>query len=126
MNSTHKAISLYRSLLRAHAKCLPTQMKELGDSYVKSEFRLHKSVTKEDQLTRFYSEWNRYLDQIEQTARARALQASGITDSQNDGNRSKIYSFGADLDQKIELNDEQKVQLENLRREAREAANRQK
>jgi len=91
-------------------------MKELGDAYVKSEFKLHKNVEKEEQLSRFYSEWKTYLDQIEQTARARALQASGITE--NDGNRSKIYSFGADLDQSIELNDEQKVQLENLRREA--------
>jgi|AntRauTorckE5430_2_1112549.scaffolds.fasta_scaffold07968_1 hypothetical protein len=89
-------------------------MKSLGDSYVKSEFRLHQGVTKEDQLTRFFSEWNNYLQQIEQGARARASQAAGITD----GQKSKVYSFGADLDKDVELTDEQYAQLENLRTEA--------
>lgn len=89
-------------------------MKALGDSYVKSEFRLHTNVTKEDQLIGFFSEWNNYLEQIAQSARARASQAAGITD----GSKSKVYSFGANLDKDVELTDEQIAQLENLRREA--------
>jgi len=36
-------IQLYRRCLRAHRK-LPTQMRLLGDEYVKSEFRAHRDV----------------------------------------------------------------------------------
>jgi hypothetical protein len=37
-------IPLYRRLLRAHRKCLPREMRLLGDEYVKSEFRAHRNV----------------------------------------------------------------------------------
>ncbi len=40
------ALSLYRALLRAHAKHLPLDMRQLGDAYVKAEFRRLKAVTK--------------------------------------------------------------------------------
>lgn len=37
-------IPLYRRLLRAHRKCLPVEMRLLGDEYVKSEFRAHRDI----------------------------------------------------------------------------------
>lgn len=37
-------IPLYRRILRAHRHKLDPQMRLLGDEYVKSEFRAHKSV----------------------------------------------------------------------------------
>ncbi len=37
-------IPLYRRVLRANRKCLPRQMRLLGDEYVKSEFRAHRNV----------------------------------------------------------------------------------
>lgn len=37
-------IPLYRRLLRAHRKFLPTEMRLLGDEYVKAEFRAHRNV----------------------------------------------------------------------------------
>ncbi|KAH6610959.1 hypothetical protein Trco_000979 [Trichoderma cornu-damae] len=37
-------IPLYRRLLRAHRKHLPTEMRLLGDEYVKAEFRAHRNV----------------------------------------------------------------------------------
>lgn len=37
-------IPLYRRLLRSHRKHLPTEMRLLGDEYVKSEFRAHREV----------------------------------------------------------------------------------
>lgn len=120
MTSNSKALSLYRSLLKAHSKYLPAEMKSLGDAYVKSEFRLHKKVTNQDQLSRFFTEWNMYLDQIQQTARARETLAVGISDDVKGSGgvgSSTIYSFGKDLDQGIELTDEQKVQLDKLREE---------
>jgi hypothetical protein len=36
-------IPLYRRILRAHRKKLPAEMRLLGDEYVKSEFRAHRS-----------------------------------------------------------------------------------
>ena len=37
-------IPLYRRLLRGHRKHLPHQMRVLGDEYVKSEFRAHRTA----------------------------------------------------------------------------------
>ena len=37
-------IPLYRRLLRAHRKHLPTDMRVLGDEYIKAEFRAHRKV----------------------------------------------------------------------------------
>lgn len=37
-------IPLYRRLLRAHRKHLPSEMRLLGDQYIKSEFRAHRNV----------------------------------------------------------------------------------
>lgn len=37
-------IYLYRRLLRAHRKHLPSEMRLLGDEYIKSEFRAHRDV----------------------------------------------------------------------------------
>lgn len=37
-------IYLYRRLLRAHRKHLPSDMRVLGDEYIKAEFRAHRNV----------------------------------------------------------------------------------
>lgn len=37
-------IPLYRRLLRAHRKHLPSEMRVLGDLYIKAEFRAHRNV----------------------------------------------------------------------------------
>jgi len=40
MSSTRlNAISLYKNILRAHARYLPHEMKQLGDAYVRAEVR---------------------------------------------------------------------------------------
>ena len=122
-----KSLSLYRSILRAHSKFLPSGMRDLGDKYVKAEFRQHKNVTNEDHLKRFFQEWEQYLSHIGQAARARESRAFGLSGNESTSNSgvsesedssSKLYSFGADLETGIELTDEQKSQLEKLREEA--------
>ena len=105
------ALTLYRSILRAHAKSLPIEMRSLGDAYVKSEFRLHKAVTNEGQLGNFFKEWEQYLKHIQETARVEETRAAGLTDSMK-------ADFGINLDQSIEMTDEQKAQLQVLREEA--------
>ena len=38
------ALNLYRRILRLHRWKLPQEMRHLGDSYVKEEFRLHRTA----------------------------------------------------------------------------------
>lgn len=45
-------IPLYRRLLRAHRKFLPTEMRVLGDEYIKAEFRAHRKVDNPAHLVR--------------------------------------------------------------------------
>jgi hypothetical protein len=49
-------IYLYRRLLRAHRKHLPSEMRLLGDEYIKSEFRAHRDVENPVHLVSFYVE----------------------------------------------------------------------
>ena len=110
------AKSLYRSLLRAHARHLPDEMRQLGDAYIKAEFRLHRNA-KPEQADQFFTEWGNYLDQLLMTARAQETIATGSLDTQPKTNQS-VFSFGKDLPQNVDFSEEQKAQLTKLRDEA--------
>ena len=56
------ATQLYRSILKEHRR-LPASHRELGDTYVKNEFRQHKNA-KDLHLQHFMKEWNLYLNQL--------------------------------------------------------------
>ncbi|KAL3424841.1 ACN9 family protein [Phlyctema vagabunda] len=47
-------IPLYRRLFRAHRKHLPTEMRLLGDEYIKSEFRAHRDVENPVHIVRLW------------------------------------------------------------------------
>ena len=47
-------IPLYRRLLRAHRKYLDPQQRLLGDEYVKSEYRSHRTVENPMHIVRFF------------------------------------------------------------------------
>jgi hypothetical protein len=113
------ALSLYRALLRAHAKHLPTDMRQLGDAYVKAEFRRLKAVTKSSHWEQFFNEWNSYLEHVQMAPQA--SMASGTTASIL-GDRNAI-EFGKDLPKGIQLSEEQLWQLEKLKEEAIKAGN---
>ena len=116
------ALNLYRSILKAHKRYLPYEMKGLGDSYVKSEFKLFKKVTDQGQLDQFYTAWNQYLDQLLQTARTKESVAAGALDP---APTSEIaMSFGRHLPKDVELSEEQRLQLEKLREETSKANSR--
>lgn len=129
MSGRIKALSLYKSILRAHDKFLPREMRQLGDAYVKSEFRLHKSA-KPEQTTLFFTEWEKYLQHIERTGRENQSmevglvdrqQAPGVTSSTDNILQNRGPSFGTDVSNDIEFNEEQQGQLEKLREEAANA-----
>lgn len=54
---------LYRSLLRAH-RSLPSDMRSLGDSYVRDEFKRHQKIDNPLQIVAFHSQWQMYLEQL--------------------------------------------------------------
>ncbi|KAL2879972.1 hypothetical protein SGCOL_004691 [Colletotrichum sp. CLE4] len=58
-------IPLYRRLLRAHRKHLPSEMRLLGDEYIKAEFRAHRTVDNPAHLIGFLTEWQLYAQKIE-------------------------------------------------------------
>jgi hypothetical protein len=115
----NRALPLYRSLLRVHKKHLPVSMKELGNTYIKSEFRLHKSA-KPEQAEQFFQEWEKYREQILSTARAHDSRSSGSLDDSSKTS-SAVFDFGMDLSLDVELSEEQREQLKQLREEATRA-----
>lgn len=74
-------------------------MRKLGDDYVKSEFRLHKSSTNSDHIDKFYVAWRNYL--------AMLLKRNG--------------RIGQDLDSKdrIKLSKDQEEKLSELQKQVR-------
>ncbi|OBZ88649.1 Succinate dehydrogenase assembly factor 3, mitochondrial [Choanephora cucurbitarum] len=61
-------LKLYRDILRSH-RALPAAMRSMGDDYVKSEFKRHKTIDNPAHIVGFVSQWQSYLDLIkEQTA----------------------------------------------------------
>ena len=56
------ALSLYRGILRAH-RSLPSHLRNVGDAYVKSEFRLHRTA-REPFVAAFLHEWSVYLSTL--------------------------------------------------------------
>mmetsp|Transcript_27690 Transcript_27690/g.31639 ORF Transcript_27690/g.31639 Transcript_27690/m.31639 type:complete len:123 (-) Transcript_27690:391-759(-) len=112
------AKALYRSILRAHSRHLPTKMRELGDSYVQAEFRLHRNAKKPEHIQKFMKEWDGYLQQILMTSRAKESVASGTLDTKKKNDHG-VFSYGKELPHNIELSEEQKQQLEKLKKEAK-------
>jgi len=90
---TH-VLGLYRSILKGHQRILPSDLRQLGDKYVRDEFKRHKAA-KPEFIASFMSEWQAYLQQLEQGAMGRELSQEELE----------------------ALNDEQQVQLRNLRLE---------
>ncbi|KAL3460430.1 hypothetical protein BJX64DRAFT_184508 [Aspergillus heterothallicus] len=58
-------IPLYRRILRIHRKKLDPEMRILGDSYVKSEFRAHQKTENPLHIIGFLTEWQLYAQKIE-------------------------------------------------------------
>lgn len=57
-------LKLYRSILRAHKNKLPPMLRGLGDEYVRSEFKAHKSTDNPLHIIGFLTQWQEYLHLI--------------------------------------------------------------
>lgn len=102
MSQRSRALALYRAILKAHITKLPLDLRHLGSSYVRKEFKLHKQVTQEPQLREFFSAWEGYLEVLQRQA--------------------DVGKFGAHLDEKDRklFNDDQKEKLVQLKEEVKE------
>lgn len=105
-------LGLYRQILRAHYKQLPTPMRILGDGYARDEFRRHlkSGKTTQEQWIEFGSQWSKYLS----TLMPAVDTAPGST-----GAGGPNLSSG-DLAPEIlaSMTDEQKMMLDKLKQEA--------
>uniref|UniRef100_A0A6B2LUV6 Succinate dehydrogenase assembly factor 3 n=1 Tax=Arcella intermedia TaxID=1963864 RepID=A0A6B2LUV6_9EUKA len=92
-----KVLSLYRSILRMHQKKLPKDLRSLGDSYVRSEFKAIKKAKTPNFHTTFLKSWNDYLEKLSLS--------------------QDIQNLGKDLHQsdKAKLSKEQIYQLNQLK-----------
>ncbi|CCG85170.1 putative ACN9 family domain containing protein [Taphrina deformans PYCC 5710] len=57
-------LQLYRLILRTHRTTLPPHLRTIGDAYVKSEFKLHKSTENPIHIIGFLSEWQNYAQML--------------------------------------------------------------
>mmetsp|Transcript_32434 Transcript_32434/g.64666 ORF Transcript_32434/g.64666 Transcript_32434/m.64666 type:complete len:113 (-) Transcript_32434:50-388(-) len=95
--SLYPTLSLYRQILRAHRK-LPEAQRELGDAYVKAEFRLHRGASATFAL-QFERQWRDYL--------------TVLSRPEDDGTVGRVMT----PEEVAALSDEQKVQLLKIREE---------
>ena len=100
-------INIYRHILKLH-RLLPSEMRVLGDNYVKTEFRLHRKVRDAKFIETFYSEWTQYAEQLLEQV------------SHDFKTNSVEKSLGAKLELKrlSEFNDDQLFNLMELRKYA--------
>ena len=96
------ALRLYRRILRLHRQKLPFQMRAMRDDYVRSEFMQHKEA-KPEFVEQFMEQWSEYAVMLE-----------------SQESQGEDIDFGKHMteDEFDALTDEQKVQLQKIRREA--------
>merc|ERR1711991_755420 len=63
MASVDKGLLLYRSIRRLHRQ-LPKDLKDLGDLYVREEFRAILNTTNENQINSFFKQWENYQETL--------------------------------------------------------------
>ena len=94
-------VRLYRSILLLHKQKLPSNMRNLGDSYVREEFKRHQDANAEN-VKLFVTEWSKYREMLQ----------------------GQSSSFGTPIDGGVvsAMSDEQKEQLEKLKHEVHREA----
>ncbi|CAJ1348766.1 unnamed protein product [Effrenium voratum] len=92
--------SLFRTIMRLHKIKLDPQMRSLGDSYARKEFRLHaKPQVQEPHKQMFLKAWRNYVDMV--------------------SSQDTVVGQEMSTEEKSKLNDQQKVQLESLEKSAK-------
>mmetsp|Transcript_37678 Transcript_37678/g.65920 ORF Transcript_37678/g.65920 Transcript_37678/m.65920 type:complete len:118 (-) Transcript_37678:288-641(-) len=82
-HAVHPAINLYRSILRAHKKLLPSHMRSLGNAYLRSEFKAHKAADSA-QTNMFLQSWSSYLESLYEGQHERSLSPKELAQLSDD------------------------------------------
>ena len=61
----YQALRLYRHIIKLHLRKMPEELRNLGDLYVKQEFRMHLDKATEDQMGKFIVAWEQYKAQLD-------------------------------------------------------------
>ncbi|PLB55661.1 ACN9-domain-containing protein [Aspergillus steynii IBT 23096] len=86
-------LQLYRRILRVHRKKLEPEMRLLGDGYVKSEFRAHKSVDNPLHIIGFLTEWQLYAQKLEGDSWAGEKLDKAKLDKMSDQQLGQLYEL---------------------------------
>lgn len=109
-------LALYRRILRIHVDKLPGPLRDLGDGYVREEFRRHlHGKTNTRQWEEFVRQWTEYAARLSGQADLRPPSAAGAA-----GSADRSGDMPEDL--VAVMNPEQRQMLERLRHEAQQAA----
>jgi hypothetical protein len=98
MSGAKRGVVLYRAILKAHSTKLPSDLKVLGNAYVRNEFKLHKKVESTKELQKFFTAWDYYLDEINK--------------------RTSIFGKDLEKEEQSSLTEEQHEKLQELKKEA--------
>ncbi|SCV02956.1 LANO_0G01266g1_1 [Lachancea nothofagi CBS 11611] len=85
-------LPLYRRILRVHQN-LPAPQRELGDQYVKNEFKLHKGTTNPLHIVGFLASWQDYLHVITQGQWHEATLSAELLDKMSPEQVTQLYEL---------------------------------
>merc|ERR1712065_21573 len=105
MAPVDKGLLLYRSIRRLHRQ-LPKDLKDLGDLYVREEFRAILNTTNENQINSFFKQWENYQETLI------------AQQKQNQVSNANKYGVSLNDNQLDSLSNEQKDQLSALKSNA--------
>ncbi|CUS24285.1 LAQU0S15e01090g1_1 [Lachancea quebecensis] len=85
-------LQLYRRILREHQN-LPAPQRELGDQYVKNEFKLHKGTSNPLHIVGFLASWQDYLHIISKGEWQEGTMSSEVIDKMSPDQVNQLYSL---------------------------------
>ncbi|XP_070225917.1 succinate dehydrogenase assembly factor 3, mitochondrial isoform X1 [Bos mutus] len=106
--------ALYRRILLLH-RVLPPDLKDLGDRYVKDEFRRHKTAGSKE-AERFLQEWELLL--FSHTAAYAAVLWQQANESRQNSTEKACFGISLPEEKLNDFRDEQIGQLQELMQEA--------
>ena len=93
-------LHLFREIIRCHHIKLAGPLREIGDDYVKAEFRSHlKAKTTQAQWQQFVTQWRTYLSFVSGTADAKAP----IVSSSGELSEEVLMAMSPDQRRRMEL-----------------------
>lgn len=88
---------LYKMIFQLH-KSMPIELRDMGNAYVRNEFKLHKSANP-DQTKTFMKEWGNYTKTLMKQVNPKYKTKLGVNfeleqlDDFNDGQVSQLYEL---------------------------------